>query len=174
MVNWNRAINAGLVGAAAMTLAGILVRTLGITTMNLELMLGTMVTSQVGMGSWGLGLLIHLVLGALFGLLYGAVMEALGKSGWEVGLGIATVHVVVTGLALPLIGAAHPLVRSGQLAPPGVFASGLGVVGVVLYVALHWLYGVIVGRSYVVLSTVTEPGFTPAARRRPPSTVLRG
>jgi len=171
MLNWNRAINAGFLGAAAMTVLMIALRTLGLTTMNLETMLGSMVTSTPDFGSWGLGFLIHLIAGALFGIVYGFVLERLGRTGWSVGVSIAVVHSVLSGLALPLIGAMHPLVRTGRMPSPGLFASSLGTTGVTVFVALHLLFGAIVGKYYVVLSTApqTRPASAP---RRPPSTVI--
>jgi len=134
-------------------------------------MLGSMVTSTPDFGSWGLGFLIHLIAGALFGIVYGFVMESLGRTGWSVGVGIAAVHSVLSGLALPLIGAMHPLVRTGRMPAPGLFASALGGTGVVLFIALHLLFGAIVGIYYVALSTAPQsrPAEVPGRR---PSTVI--
>jgi len=170
MLNWNRAINAGFRGAAAMTVLMVVLRTLGVSSMNLETMLGSMVTSTPDFGSWGLGFLIHLIAGGVFGIVYGFIMESLGRTGWSVGVGIAAVHSVLSGLALPLIGAMHPLVRSGRMAAPGLFASSLGGTAVVLFIALHLLFGAIVGSYYVVLSTAPQP--RPAAAPRRSSTVI--
>jgi hypothetical protein len=173
MLNWNRAINAGFLGAVAMTVFMIALRTLGVTSLNLEILLGSMVTSTSDIGSWGLGFLIHLIAGALFGIVYGLIMESLGRTGWVVGVGIAAVHAVLSGLALPLIGAAHPLVRSGQIPAPGLFASALGGMGVVLFIALHLIFGAIVGRTYVALSTAPQARPETAPRRRPPTVAHR-
>jgi len=173
MLNWNRAINAGFLGAAAMTVLMIAMRALGVTSMNLEAMLGSMVTAIPDFGSWGLGFLIHLIAGGVFGIVYGFLMESLGRTGWLVGVGIAAVHAVLLGLALPWLGAMHPLVRTGQMPAPGLFASVLGGAGVVLFIALHLLFGAIVGRYYVALSPAPQvrPGSAP--RRRPPTVLHR-
>ena len=172
MLNWNRAINAGFLGAAAMTVLMIALRMLGITSMNLETMLGSMATSTADFGSWGLGFLIHLIAGGIFGILYGFVMENLGRTGWSVGVGIAVVHSVLSGLMLPLIGAMHPLVRTGRMPAPGLFASALGGTGVVVFIALHLLFGAIVGAYYIVLSTAPQSRPAESPRHRP-STVIR-
>jgi hypothetical protein len=172
MLNWNRAINAGFLGAVVMTVFMIVLRTLGLTSMNLEAMLGSMVTSIPDFGSWGLGFLIHLIAGGLFGIVYGFLMESLRRTGWSVGVGIAVVHTVLSGLAMPLIGAMHPLVRTGQMPAPGMFASALGGTGVVLFIALHLLFGAIVGKYYVALSKTPKSRPAESPRRRPPSTVI--
>ncbi|HLY09498.1 MAG TPA: hypothetical protein VKW04_09370 [Planctomycetota bacterium] len=178
MINVNRAINAGFVGATCMTFFMILMRGVGVTSMNLELMLGSMVTSETGMGSWLLGLFLHLFVGAVFGVIYGAIMEMLGRGGWAVGLAIGAVHTVLSGFILPLIGAMHPLVRSGALAPPGIFASGLGAGAVVLFILLHLGFGATVGGFYVVLARTPDEDEEaepfPTHTRRPPSAVHRG
>lgn len=173
MLNWNRAINAGFLGAAAMTILMIALRTLGITSMNLETMLGSMATSTPDFGSWGLGFLIHLIAGGVFGIVYGFLMENLGRTGWSVGVGIAVVHSVLSGLALPLIGAMHPLVRTGRMPAPGLFASALGGTGVVLFIALHLLFGAIVGTYYIALSTAPRSRPAEAPRHRPSTVIHR-
>lgn len=172
MLNWNRAINAGLLGAAAMTVLMLILRSLGWTPINLEMMLGSMVTSTIGLAAWMLGLYMHLVAGAVFGVLYAEIMEHLGRAGWAVGLGIGGLHALLAGLILPLLGAIHPLVQTGTLAPPGLLGSGMGAGGGILFILLHLMFGAIVGAFYVALSAAPEersPG-EPAPRR--PSTVI--
>jgi hypothetical protein len=174
MLNWNRAINAGFLGAVAMTALMLTLRTLGLTPMDLEMMLGSMVNSTIGMAAWMLGLFMHLGVGAGFGVVYAGIMESLGRSGWPLGLAIAAVHTFVSGFILPLIGALHPLVQIGTMAPPGIFASGLGAPGVFLFIALHLVYGAIVGAFYVVLWTAPEASPSLESCRKGPSTVRRG
>ena len=59
----------------------LVLRTIGVTAMNLEMMLGSMLTSHVSVPTWTLGLVIHLCFAALFGLAYGAIMEGIQKRG---------------------------------------------------------------------------------------------
>ncbi len=176
VLGWNRAINAGLWGAAAMTALMLVVRGLGLSGLNLELFLGSMVTSTLGFGPWALGLGIHLVIGAGFGVVYAALMETSERSGFRAGMLIGAVHAVLAGIFLPLLGAAHPMVRAGSLPAPGPFATGLGDgTAATLFVLLHLLYGAIVGRAYVVLSPAAEEGSpAPEPGRRPPTALRRG
>jgi hypothetical protein len=176
VLNWNRAINAGLWGAAAMTALMLLFRGLDLSTLNLELFLGSMVTATLGFGPWALGLGIHLVIGAGFGVLYAALMETFEQSGFRAGILIGAVHAVVAGMILPLLGAAHPLVRAGSLPAPGPFATEMGDgSAAMLFVLLHLLYGAIVGSAYIVLSPAAEEkGPAPEPGRRPPTALRRG
>jgi len=167
-------MNAGFLGAAAMTAVMLAARGLDLSGIDLELLLGSLVTSTLGFGPWFLGLGIHFMIGAGFGMVYAALMETFNKSGWRAGLAIACVHVLAAGLILPLIGAAHPLVRTGLLPSPGPFASGMGGAAVVLFVLLHLLYGVIVGACYGVVSPAAEEPDPNRAPRRPPTALRPG
>lgn len=176
VLSWNRAINGGFWGAAAMTVLMLIVRGLGLSTLNLELFLGSMVTSTLGFGPWALGLGIHLVIGAGFGVVYAALMETFERSGFRTGMLIGAGHAVLAGMILPLLGAAHPLVRAGGLPAPGPFATGMGDgTAAMLFVLVHLLYGAIVGSAYVVLSPAAEEeGPAPEPGRRPPTALRRG
>jgi len=175
ILGWNRAVNAGLYGAAATTALMLVVRALGLSGLNLELFLGSMVTQTLGFGPWALGLGIHLVIGAGFGVAYAALMETFERSGSRAGLAIGAVHALLAGMLLPLLGAAHPLVRSGSLPPPGPFAAGTGGAAPVVFILLHLLYGVIVGRTYVVLAPAAGEGArAPQPGPRPPTVLRRG
>jgi hypothetical protein len=176
VLSWNRAINAGLWGAAAMTALMLVLRGLGLSTLDLELFLGSMVTSTLGFGPWALGLGIHLVIGAGFGVVYAALMETFERSGVRAGILIGAAHAFVAGMILPVLGAAHPLVRAGSLPAPGPFATGMGDgTSAMLFILLHLLYGTIVGSAYIVLSPAAgKEGSAPEPGRRPPTALRRG
>lgn len=172
-MNWNRAIGGGILGAVAMTVLMSLLRGAGVTPMNLEMMLGTMFTADPSTGAWILGFAIHLMMGALFGIAYGAAMEGLRHNGWELGVGLAGPHIVLAGLMMPVVAAMHPLVRAGEMGSPGFFAANLGVLGIGIFVAEHLMFGAIVGAVY---SLVHEPEAALPRRearypRRPPTAV---
>jgi hypothetical protein len=172
-MNWGNAIGAGILGAVVMTAILLVVRALGATPMNLEMMLGTLFTASPGLGSWFLGLAIHLTAGALFGIVYAAIMETARRRGPGVGAAIAVPHTILSGLLLPVVGSMHPLVQAGRMVNPGPFAAEAGPLAVVLFIGLHLVFGSVVGGSYELRRF--PAGVGPAEiPRRPPTAVYRG
>jgi hypothetical protein len=147
-MNGRIAVRAGVAGALAMTGLMLALRASGATRMNLEMMLGSLVTARLDPATWLLGFGLHLAAGAGIGLLYASLMEALRVTGASVGLGMGIVHSFFAGLALPLSALVHPLVISRALPDPGVLASQLGSLEAALFVFLHLLFGAIVGGVY--------------------------
>lgn len=169
-MNGGNAIGAGIFGAAVMTALLGAMRVLGGPPLNLEMMLGTWITASPGLGSWSLGLAIHLAAGALFGVVYGNTMEVARRRGSGPGLAISVPHWIVAGLILPAVAALHPLVREGGMADP---AAGIGPLAVLLFAAAHLLFGWGVGGSYKLrrLPAQAKPAEVP---RRPPTAVYGG
>lgn len=143
-----RAALVGVAGALAMTALMLVLRAVGATSMNFETMLGSMFTTDLGLGTWVLGLAIHLGFGALFGIAYALGMEGLRRQNAGIGLAFALIHTVVSGWVLPQLMLIHPLVRSGQMQNPGFLASSYGAGQVVVFALLHLLYGAVVGALY--------------------------
>src|SRR5690606_5188969 len=78
--------------------------------LGLEMLLGSLITRQVGLGTWLLGFVWHLFNGGIFALIYMAVFKAIGQAGlgWGVAFGIA--HWVLAGILLGMIYSVHPIV----------------------------------------------------------------
>jgi hypothetical protein len=151
-----RAIVAGLTGGIAMTILGFVVRQMGID-MNAEMMLGTMFVSSPGTAAWIAGLMFHLVLSAIIALIYAWGFEHVTyRAGVVVGLGFAVVHMIVGGIVMGMIPPVHPMIPEMMMAP-GAFMSGMGAMGVGLFVLEHLMYGAIVGGMY---GTVLHPSAT--------------
>ena len=145
-MNHRKAVLAGMSGAAAMTLFAMVLRALDLTRLNLELLWGSLLTRSFSDGSWVVGLLVHMAMGAAIGLLYARVLERGG--GWQRGLELGGFHAVVSGLFLPILAQLHPLVREQVLTRPGVFAMRTDWQVVLLFVVLHLAYGTVVGAYY--------------------------
>jgi hypothetical protein len=147
-----RAFAAGVAGAAVMTLLGFVVRAMGMFV-DFELMLGTLflplVYLPLGNAVWTFGLIIHLVTGGIFGLLYGLGFERLShRSGVGMGLVFGAAHLIFGGLALAAMPAIHPLIQQRLMYPPGILLSGWGGGAFVLWVVEHLIFGAIVGGTY--------------------------
>jgi hypothetical protein len=137
---------AGVIAAGVLTLIMAFLRWAGMPVA-IELVLGTLVT-PVAADAWLAGFGIHLALGGLFGVLYGVVFEFVtGGAGWSIGAALGILHAVIGGALLALLPLFHPLVPE-RLAAPGPWWSGAGVLGVVSYVALHLVFGAVVGEVY--------------------------
>jgi hypothetical protein len=167
-MNWPKALKGGLLGGLNVTILLLVLRTLGITSLNLEMILGSLVTKRIEVAPWFLGLAMHLGFAAIFGVLYGAVMERAQRRGMRIGIILAGAHAVASGLLLPLFALIHPLLKSGRIPQPGFFAANLGALTVAIFVAVHLLYGIIVGELYRLRARPqTEEELLQIARHRP-------
>jgi hypothetical protein len=73
----------------------------------------------------------------------------MGAADAGVGTTLGAVHAVISGIGLAFIPNLHPLIPSA-IPAPGLFLLGLGAWGVVLFLALHLMFGAIVGSYYAV------------------------
>jgi hypothetical protein len=147
-MKYGQAFAAGVIGAIVMTIITIMARAMGMPA-NLEMMLGTMLGSPPSAMAWVMGLIIHLVAGGVFALIYAAGFEYwIHHASWLVGLGFGVIHTLFSGLVvLGMLPAIHPLVPE-MMPAPGVFMVNLGTKGVVAFAVLHLIYGAIVGAMY--------------------------
>ena len=148
-MNYGKAFKAGMFGAAVMTVLMVIARTLEVTTLNIEMALGSMLTQQISTSSWMLGLVMHLIVGGLLAQLYAFGFEVLTKraSAW-IGAGFSLVHTAIAGGVMAMLGSIHPLMMNGQLLAPGPFAINYGTLTAAAFVALHLIYGACVGSLY--------------------------
>ena len=140
------AILGGIWGATVLSLLGVLLRGFGLP-MKLELLMGSMFTHSTSPGTWLLGFVIHLAVGAVLALVYAAVFESIGRASAGLGAACGLVHASIAGLALALVPPLHPLVPE-VIPSPGPLMINLGEAGVLAFVALHIVYGTIVGWMY--------------------------
>lgn len=174
-MNWGRALVAGALGALAMTAAFAGLRAAGLTEMNNEMALGALVTQSTAGGAWVAGLAVHLTFGGLFGLVYGAVMEAFGRRGWPAGVLTSCPHSLLSGILQPVMMSMHPEVLGGERLEPAAYNSHLGAWGVVTFFGAHLAYGAVVGSIYrlrggfIASTSPAEP-----LGRRPPTAIHTG
>jgi hypothetical protein len=156
MMNYMNTAKAGALGALAMTVLMVIARALGMTTLNIEMALGSLLTRQIGAGSWILGLMMHLAIGGLLAQLYAFGFEFLTEraSAW-IGAGFSLIHSAIAGLLMFWLGSIHPLMRSnGVITAPGPFAIEYGTLTAVAFVALHLVYGAWLGWSHTIWQAV--------------------
>lgn len=148
------AIVSGLVGGGVM----VVLLTMGIAMMpgqmrmNLLLLVGGMM-GLTGGAAYALGLMMHLGMSAVFGVVHAAIFAAGDIEDAVVlwGLLFGLVHAVMTGIALGMLPAVHPLIRAGRMEAPGVLALRLGGPTAMGFVVLHLVFGATVAVLYAAL-----------------------
>jgi hypothetical protein len=152
-----KAFLAGVTGGAVLSILLAIVRAAGMPA-TIELNLGSMITGSLGPAAYGVGLVAHLVLSGLIGLLYGIGFEYLTKrAGVGIGTAFGVIHALIGGVLMGLMPVMHPLMPS-QLPAPGPFMINFGAMGVAMFVGLHLIFGAIVGGMY---GPVDQPGEEP-------------
>jgi hypothetical protein len=140
------AILGGIWGATVVALLGVLLRGFGIPV-KLELLMGSMFTHSTSPGTWLLGFVIQLGVGAILSLVYAVTFESIGRASAGLGAACGVAHALVAGFALALVPPLHPLVPE-VIPSPGPLMIGLGLRGLLAFLALHVVYGAIVGWMY--------------------------
>lgn len=139
------AVAGGLAAAASVSFFLLLLRATGVSRLNLELLLGSALTRSLDGTAWLAGLGVHLSFGVLFALVYGSLLRAARRDGALAGAALGLAHAVVSGIALPFVVGAHPLVVAGPLVNPGFFAFNLGLQEVPVFLLAHVLFGAVAG-----------------------------
>jgi hypothetical protein len=153
MTLWG-ALAGGLVGTIVLTSSLRLAQELGLTRMDIPLLLGTVFTAHRSRANV-IGYFLHFINGLLFALAYYAIFRAVGHGGWLFGLGLGFVHGLFAGGALVnvLLPAVHPRMgtpwsdaeETPLLEPPGFMLENYGPRTALGNMAAHLLYGAIVG-----------------------------
>lgn len=146
-------------GFAGTTILTTILRTsqaLGLTRMDIPLMLGLMLTPNRDRAK-ALGFLLHLFNGWLFSLVYAAFFEELDLATWWSGAVIGAVHgFFVLAVGLPALPGMHPRMASDAmgpeptraLEPPGFLAMNYGRRTPLVTLLAHVVFGAILGTFY--------------------------
>jgi hypothetical protein len=153
-MDWQGWITFGFVATVAMTGMMVAAQLIGLSRMDLPLLLGTMITDRPERAR-SAGVVIHLVNGQIFALLYASAFASIGRATWWMGLGFGVLHgTAALTVLLPLFAGVHPHMsteRSGpalavaSLEPPGPVAINYGVQTPVVTLLAHAVYGLMLG-----------------------------
>jgi hypothetical protein len=125
----------------------------GISRMDLPLMLGTILFDSPDRARV-VGVVVHMVNGQVFALMYAAAFVAIGRSTWWMGGLFGAIHgLAALTLIVPLLPGIHPRMaseRSGPsmravLEPPGWLALNYGGATPIVALVAHVTYGTILG-----------------------------
>ena len=131
-------------------------QSLGYTRMSMPFLLGTMVTPNRDRAMF-LGLLVHVMNGWPFALLYALAFESWHRATWWLGGGIGVVHALfVLTVGMTMMPGMHPRMVSEyfgptpnrQLQPPGFLALNYGHRTPIATLLSHLVYGAILGAFY--------------------------
>ena len=145
------AVVAGLVATGVMTAMMYMGRAMmpEQMPMNILYMLGGMMSRSSG-PAYMMGFMMHFGMGVGFAIIHTALYQAFGLDSqlllW--GLLFGTVHWVVAGMGMGMMGSMHPLIRGGEMAAPGPFLRNYPMMSVVGFLMLHLVFGLIVGGVY--------------------------
>jgi hypothetical protein len=148
------ALAGGFVGTVVLTTGLRLAQELGLTRMDIPLLLGTMFSEDRARANV-VGYAFHFLNGLLFSLLYAAVFFSVDQAGWLFGGALGLVHAAFAGGALVniLLPAVHPRMGtrwsdakdSPILEPPGFMLRNYGRHSALAAIVAHVTYGAIVG-----------------------------
>ncbi len=147
------AFGIGVVAAGVMTLLLWLARVAGITKLNLAMSLGTVTSATLGAspGAWFQGMLAMLTVGGIFALVYAWIFEAWSHHearawlGAIIGAGHSIVGGALLGWMMPPLHPGPPPSGDALLADPGFMGMHYGMAAAVVFIALHIVYGAIIG-----------------------------
>ena len=144
----------GFVGTIVLTTGLRVAQETGRTRMDIPLLLGTAFTASRSR-AMVVGYAVHFANGLLFSLGYAAIFLAVGREGALLGAGLGLAHGLFAGgpLVNVLLPAIHPRMgtpwsdaeETPLLEPPGFLLGNYGRHTAVLTLALHVVYGAIVG-----------------------------
>jgi len=160
MLFWWESIVAGAAATVAMTAAMQAGSAMGMTSMNMGLILGSMFKTDEA-GAKRLGWVLHGMIGLVFGLVYGVVWWALDPSldsAWWIGLLLGLLHGGIAAAAMPMMSGMHPRVRPGAAAGDvvlprfGFGGSGFGSMTPLGILAGHLVFGLVWGVVFQALA----------------------
>ncbi|HET8607164.1 MAG TPA: hypothetical protein VFL66_09060 [Gaiellaceae bacterium] len=144
----------GLVGTIALTSGLRIAQEVGLTRMDIPLLLGT-AFSPSRSRALVIGYGFHALNGLAFSLVYAGIFLAVGHTGPALGAGLGLAHGMVSGGALlnALLPAVHPRMgtpwtdseETPLLEPPGFLLANYGPRTAIVSLVLHVVYGTLVG-----------------------------
>jgi uncharacterized membrane protein YeaQ/YmgE (transglycosylase-associated protein family) len=119
-------------------------RSFGLTSINPELVFGSLMTGSLSPNANRIGILFHIVLGGFLALVYARVFNQFRQNGWRMGAKLAIFQWLLVGASLrffPFLEKYFPR----YLRPPGIFWSQEGSVTPILTFIEYCFFGILVG-----------------------------
>lgn len=156
MIDWTQWLVWGFAGTTILTTLLAVSQGVGLTRMSIPYLLGSMVTPDRDRGRL-LGIVMHLVNGWIFSLMYVVTFHAWDGATWWKGAALGALHgAFVMAVAMPALPAMHPRMASElqgptavcPLEPPGFLGLHYGIGTPVTALVGHVLFGLVLGTFY--------------------------
>lgn len=134
---------AGLIGAVILTLLIYLLKSLGYK-MDIPYLLGSrFIDINNTSGVYTLGIVLHLIIGAGWGMLYVFMISAMAViPNWPIGILWGFGHGIFVGVLMGILSENHPHIGEGKaISNPGILGTNWGVAIPYLFLVLHVIYG---------------------------------
>jgi hypothetical protein len=148
------AVAGGVIGTLAMATLIKAACELGLSRMDLALLLGTVATANRRKAR-AIGYVMYFVLGVAFAEAYGALFAIIGRSSWWLGALVGALHAIFisTVLVSVLLPVVHPRMATSDTAanavtliePPGFLMLNYGRSTFLVTLVAHIVYGALVG-----------------------------
>jgi hypothetical protein len=152
-MDWTGWATFGFVATVALTAIMVVAQSIGLSRMDIPLMLGTIFSADPDRARVA-GLVVHLVNGQVFALVYVAAFAHMGTATWWLGLLFGLAHgFFALALVVPILPGLHPRMESSRaglhlpasLEPPGPFSTNYGRETPVVTLIAHAAYGLLLG-----------------------------
>jgi hypothetical protein len=150
-MNWTRAFISGVFASMVLMSFIDICYMWDVTPFNLEVYIGSIFRdSLVGTHNWTIGFLVNLVMGGVFGLLYGFFFEDIfQRSGTRIGLLTSVFHIIFVAVAVfPFFGIVAEQLGTELFPHFGILGSGLGPTTPLILIVAHLLFGATMGLFY--------------------------
>ena len=143
------AVISGILGTFAISMVMAVAPMMGMPKMNIVDMLSTM----FGKSNLVLGWMMHLMMGAVFALIYAFLWSiGIGSAGWLSGLIFGAAHWLVVGLIMGVIPIMHAGIKNGDVEAPGLWMTNQG--GTLSFIGGlmgHMVFGLVVALVYAII-----------------------
>jgi hypothetical protein len=148
-ISWWGAIVWGMVATIAFALFSMMGKKMGMTRMDLLDLLGSMFVEPGTGTSKRLGLIMHLMNGALLAIAwaYGAALLNL-PANWVTAMGWGVVLWLLALMMMTTMGSVHPAIKHGTQEDPGPAATNFGKKTPMGSLMGHLVYGLVLGLLY--------------------------
>jgi len=146
----------GFAATVVLTTLTVAAQSLGLTRVDIPFIIGTMFTADRDRAKV-IGLIVHLVNGWIFAIVYGFFFQTMHAATWWYGAILGAVQgIFVVTVVLPVLPGIHPRMVSDfrgpeptrLLEPPGFFVMNYGGKTPLVLLFVHVLYGTTIGMFY--------------------------
>jgi hypothetical protein len=151
LINWPRAVGAGVAASLMMMAFMDIFCMLGVTPFSFEVYLGSLLfNASAGTHLWTIGLIANAILGGLFGIFYAYFFEdVFYESGSRRGAIVGFYHAILAAVAIfPFFAAIREFMHIRLYSDFGFFGVGLGGPTTILLLMGHLIFGATIGTFY--------------------------